>query len=175
MSEPHKLTREASIDPKPYNPDGLGSHGVHPHPDLGRDKLRRIAACYCGMISFLDDRLGTTLDLLEATGQLDRTLIAFTSDHGHFLGQHGLLAKGPFHYEDLIRVPMLLSGPGVPAGGTNDQPQTLVDLPATFAHAATGERAALDAGPPDRPGRRARGRSSSRTTTTARLSTCARS
>ena len=141
MSPLHKLTRDPGGDAGAgdYDPDGLGSHGVQHHRDLGRAKLRRIAAAYCGMVSFLDDRLGTTLDLLERTGRLDDTLIVFTSDHGHFLGQHGLLAKGPFHYEDVIRVPMIAAGPGVPAGVANDAPQTLVDLPATFAAAATGD------------------------------------
>jgi arylsulfatase A-like enzyme len=137
MNEPHQLTRDASIDPKPYNADGHGSHGVHLHPDIGRDKLRRIAACYCGMISFMDQQIGTTLDLLESTSQIDKTFIVFTTDHGHFLGQHGLLAKGPYHYEDVIRVPLIAAGPGVPKGETNVVPQTLVDLPATFAALAT--------------------------------------
>ena len=140
MPPPFGVTRDPDADLSPYQgnrPQDV-SHGVHFHPDLGRDKLRRIAAIYCGMVSFVDEQIGRTLDLLESKGQLDRTLVVFTSDHGHFLGQHGLLAKGPFHYEDVIRVPMIAAGPGVPAGEVNDAPQTLVDLPATFAAMATG-------------------------------------
>ena len=138
MPPPHRDSRDPAADFARYNPDRLGSHGSSYQPDVGRDKLRRLAAAYCGMVSFLDDRLGTTLDLLDATGQADRTLVVFTSDHGHFLGQHGLLEKGPFMYEDLIRVPMVAAGPGLPRGVVNDAPQTLVDIPATFAAAATG-------------------------------------
>ena len=134
----YAMTRDPAADFSDFDADGLGSHGTSYQPDLGRDKLRRLAAAYCGMISFLDDRLGTTLDLLERTGQLDQTLIIFTSDHGHFLGQHGLLEKGPFHYEDVIRVPLIAAGPGLARGAVNDAPQTLVDVPATFAAAATG-------------------------------------
>ncbi|MGN6504269.1 MAG: sulfatase family protein [Tepidisphaeraceae bacterium] len=138
MPPPHQWARQPGAKFGALNEDGFGSHGYHPHTGLTRDQLREAAAIYCGMISFMDDRIGTTLDLLERTGQLDDTLIAFTSDHGHFLGHHGLVAKGPFHYEDVVRVPMIVAGPGLPRGVRNESPQTLVDLPAMFAAAATG-------------------------------------
>src|SRR5205814_5970424 len=55
------------------------------------------------------------------------------SDHGHFIGQDGLIAKGPFHYEDMLRVPFLVSYPGkVPADKKSNALQSLVDLPETF-------------------------------------------
>ena len=135
---PHKLTREPAANFADYDEDGFGVHGYHAHTGVSRAQLQQAAAIYCGMISFMDQQLGTTLDLLDTIGQTQNTLIVFTSDHGHFLGQHGLVAKGPFHYEDLIRVPMLAAGPGLPAGVQNNALQTLVDLPATFAAAATG-------------------------------------
>ena len=57
----------------------------------------------------------------------------FTTDHGHFLGQHGLIAKGPFHYEDLVRLPFIVRYPGVvPAGTISPAIQSLVDLAPTF-------------------------------------------
>jgi uncharacterized sulfatase len=63
--------------------------------------------------------------------------VVFTSDHGHFYGQHGLVAKGAFHYEDMIRVPFLVRMPGrVPAGGRADALQSLVDLAPSFLGAA---------------------------------------
>jgi arylsulfatase A-like enzyme len=139
MPPPHRMTRDPNADFSQFKADGFGNHGYHPHAGTTDDDLRRAAAVYCGMISFMDQQIGRTLDLLEETGQIDHTLIVFTSDHGHFLGQHGLIAKGPFHYEDVIRVPMIAAGPGLPAGVVNHEPQTLVDLPATFAAAATGE------------------------------------
>jgi arylsulfatase A-like enzyme len=139
MPPPHAMTREPNPDFKPFNKDGKGNHGYHSHAKMSRDDLRVAAACYAGMVSFMDDRIGTTLDLLDERGLTDDTLVVFTSDHGHFLGQHGLLAKGPFHYEDVIRVPMIAAGPGLGAGRVNAEPQTLVDLPAVFAGRATGE------------------------------------
>ena len=57
------------------------------------------------------------LAYLDATGLAENTLVVFTSDHGHFLGQHGLIAKGPFHYEDVLRVPMIVRWPS-PAAST---------------------------------------------------------
>ncbi len=137
MPPPHQMTHDGG-DFSSFNADGKGNHGYHKHAGISRDALRRAAAIYCGMVSFMDQQIGRTLDLLDDTGQSDNTLIVFTSDHGHFLGQHGLIAKGPFHYEDVIRVPMLAAGPGLPTGLVNYSPQTLVDLPATFAALATG-------------------------------------
>jgi arylsulfatase A-like enzyme len=136
MPPPHQMTRNPQGDFSSYNEDGLWNHGYHPHVGVSRQELREAAAIYCGMISFMDRQIGATLDLLDSTCQTDNTLIVFTSDHGHFLGQHGLVAKGPFHYEDVIRVPMIAAGPGLPRQARNDAPQTLVDIPATFAAAS---------------------------------------
>lgn len=141
MPPPHQMTRDPKADFKPFNEDGFGNHGYHPHwiegVNFTRKQLREACAIYFGMISFMDHEIGRILDALDQRGLTDRTLVVFTSDHGHFLGQHGLVAKGPFHYEDVIRVPMIARWPGVlKAGTTNTAPQTLVDLPATFASAA---------------------------------------
>ncbi len=141
MPPPHKLTREpAEAGGKPfeaYNGDGIGNHGYHSHRGRTQQELREAKAVYFGMISFLDHAIGTTLDKLEELGLLDDTLIVFTSDHGHFVGEHGLVAKGPFHYEELIRVPFLAAfGDRLPRGTTSEAIQSLVDLAPTFLDAA---------------------------------------
>lgn len=141
MPPPHQMTRDPQADFSGFNEDGFGNHGYHPHwiegVNLSRQNLREALAIYYGMVSFMDHAIGTTLDTLERLGQLDNTLIVFTSDHGHFLGQHGLVAKGPFHYEDVIRVPMIASWPGhIPADQDSDALQTLVDFAPTFLDAA---------------------------------------
>ncbi len=113
-----------------------GSHGCHTHR-LDEDLLRRNMAVYYGMVSFMDQQIGRILDRLEQLGIADDTLVVFTSDHGHYLGQHGLIAKGPFHYDDGIRVPFIVRYPGrVPARVASDALQSLVDVPATFLAAA---------------------------------------
>ena len=90
-------------------------------------------AVYYGMISLLDKKIGDILDRLDTLGLADDTLVVFASDHGHFFGQHGLIAKGPFHYEDMIKVPLIVRWPGrVPAGKVSTSLQSLVDFSPTL-------------------------------------------
>ena len=113
-----------------------GSHGCHSHR-VSREMLQQNMAVYYGMVSFMDQQIGRILDRLDQLGVVDNTLVVFSSDHGHYLGQHGLIAKGPFHYDDGIRVPYLVRWPGqVPAGAVSTHLQCLLDLPATFLAAA---------------------------------------
>jgi uncharacterized sulfatase len=117
-------------------PGGHAMHGCQSHL-ISREEERRNLAIYYGMVSCLDHYIGKILDHLEATGAAENTLIVFTTDHGHLFGQHGLQAKGPFLYEDLIRVPMIVSWPGkVPAGARSCALQSLVDVPVTSLAAA---------------------------------------
>lgn len=111
-------------------------HGAHSHLH-DREALRKDMAVYYGMVSFMDQEIGRILDRLEALGMAEDTLVVFTTDHGHFLGQHGLIAKALHHYEDLLRVPFLVRWPGqVPAGEVSGAIQNLVDLAPTFLQAA---------------------------------------
>jgi len=93
---------------------------------------RRHYAASCTLIDRLCQRL---LDRLEATGQLDHTLVVFASDHGDLLGDHGLWAKR-FPYEGSVHVPLILAGPGVPQGETRHEPVELIDLGPTLLAAA---------------------------------------
>ncbi len=69
---------------------------------------------------------------LEEAGLRENTLIIYISDHGVWLGDHGLILKGPMHYERLLRVPMIWNGPGVPKGKQIDEPVSTLDLGPTF-------------------------------------------
>ena len=69
-------------------------------------------ATYYGMISLMDHHIGRILDALDRRGLTADTLVVFITDHGHFIGQHGLIAKGPFHYEDMLRLPFVVRWPG---------------------------------------------------------------
>jgi arylsulfatase A-like enzyme len=90
-------------------------------------------AIYYGMVSMMDKYIGQILDRLDALGLAENTLVVFTTDHGHLFGQHGLVAKGGFHYEDLVRLPFIARCPGeIPAGQQSNALQSLVDLPTTF-------------------------------------------
>jgi arylsulfatase A-like enzyme len=116
-------------------PGGNALHGMHSHVH-DRAELARDIAVYYGMISLMDAQIGRILDRLDALGLAEDTLVVFTSDHGHFHGHHGLVAKGPFHFEDVIRVPFLVRWPGrVPAGAESQALQSLVDLAPSFLSA----------------------------------------
>ncbi|ASJ75652.1 sulfatase [Granulosicoccus antarcticus] len=115
----------------PFEAHGCGSHLY------SMDALRKDMAIYYGMMSFVDQQVGRILDRLDELGIADNTLLVFTTDHGHFLGQHGLVAKGPFHYEDMLRIPMIVRWPGkVPEGKVSEAIQSLVDLTPSFMDAA---------------------------------------
>lgn len=85
-----------------------------PHPRTP-ERMRAEIAAYYGMISSLDAGVGRILAALDASGQTDNTLVVFTADHGLAVGQHGLLGKQNL-YDHTLRVPLMLRGPGIPAG-----------------------------------------------------------
>lgn len=130
-------TQEEQPDFSMYHEEGgQGLHGFHSHLHTEAN-LRNSMAAYYGMISLMDQEIGRILDKLDDLGIAENTLVVFTTDHGHFLGQHGLIAKGAFHYEDLLRVPMLARYPNhVPANQVEDGLQSTIDLPATFLSTA---------------------------------------
>ncbi|OPZ19981.1 MAG: Arylsulfatase [candidate division BRC1 bacterium ADurb.BinA364] len=133
---PHRKTQEAKPDFSEFKETPHMNFGYHSHR-FDRQAFQKNMAVYYGMVSFMDSQIGRILDSLERLGLADNTLVVFTSDHGHFLGQHGLIAKGPFHYEDMIRVPMIARWPGrIPAGQASRSLQALVDYAPTFLDAA---------------------------------------
>lgn len=95
---------------------------------------RRLAAMQAtlGMVAFIDNRVGHLMRCLEQNGQLENTVIIYTSDHGELHGHHGLWGKGITAYEDCQRVPLLIWGPRwVQTLGTVNALANLVDLPRT--------------------------------------------
>ena len=117
-------------------PGGQHTHGFNSHL-IDEQLLRTNMAVYYGMVSFIDQQVGHMLDALERLGIAENTIVIFTTDHGHFLGQHGLIAKGPFHFEDMIKLPMIVRYPArVSAGRTVSALQSQVDFAPTFLAAA---------------------------------------
>ncbi len=98
---------------------------------LAPDEYRDIRRNYAAMVENIDRNIGRYLDLLKDRGELDNTLIVFSSDHGEMLGDHNAWGKGkPLHPS--ASVPLVISGPGVQQGVTCDLPTTNLDLTATF-------------------------------------------
>lgn len=130
---PHfKMTQEENPDFSSYMDSGFALHGCHSHLH-DKNELKKDIAVYYGMISLMDKYIGKILDKLEELGLAENTIVVFTTDHGHFYGHHGLIAKGPFHYEDMIKVPLIVRYPNkVPAGRISASMQSLVDIAPTF-------------------------------------------
>ena len=81
--------------------------------------VRQHIAAYYAMISHLDAQIGRVLDTLEATGQAGNTITVFLGDNGLAVGRHGLFGKQNI-YEHSVRVPLIISGPGVPKNRRSD-------------------------------------------------------
>jgi arylsulfatase A-like enzyme len=137
-----EIHRKAAVEKDPAYwhdrcKDEMGIHGGQYQGGYPDSEQRRDMACYYGMVSFMDQQIGRILDHLDACGLTENTIVVFTTDHGHFLGQHGLRLKAIHHYEDLLRLPFIVRCPGrVPAGVVSNDLQNLVDLPRTFLHGA---------------------------------------
>ena len=101
-------------------------------PQQDDRQLRDVIANYYAMISLIDHNVGRILVALDEFGLSDNTLVVYTTDHGDWLGDHGLLLKGPMHYEGLLRVGCIVKGPGVPQGKIVTDPVSTLDLSATF-------------------------------------------
>lgn len=90
-----------------------------------RDRLR-------SMLS-VDDMIGRLVAELHESGELDETYIVFTSDHGYHMGQHRLRPGKARAYEEDIRIPLYVRGPGVPEGRTLEHKVLNLDFAPTFA------------------------------------------
>lgn len=94
------------------------------------EAIKKEIALYYGMISEMDAQVGRILDALDKEGLRENTLIIFAGDNGLAVGQHGLLGKQNL-YEHSIRVPMIFSGPGIPANKKADGFVYLSDIAPT--------------------------------------------
>jgi len=89
--------------------------------------VKRALTGYLGLTSFMDDNVGRILAAVESLGLFENTNVLYSSDHGDNLGARGLWGKSTM-YEESAGIPMLLAGPGVPAGTRIDTPVSLVDV-----------------------------------------------
>jgi N-acetylglucosamine-6-sulfatase len=112
-------------------------------PRLSAAKKELILRTYRAQLESLlaiDDMVERLVDALEETGQLDHTVVVFTSDNGFFRGEHRIVDGKLLPYEEALRVPLIVRGGGFPAGRTAAQPVSNVDLAPTLVE-LTGARA----------------------------------
>jgi arylsulfatase A-like enzyme len=99
-------------------------------------------ALTCGMITCIDDAIGSVLAALGKSGRRDDTVVIFTSDHGDHLGDHRLMLKGAEQYQSIVRVPFIWADPSVPpAQSRSDALASTMDIPATILERAKIEPA----------------------------------
>lgn len=100
---------------------------------------------YDGEVAYADAQVGRVIDALRARGVLDRTVIMALADHGESLGEHGEDEHGVFLYEPVIRVPWLVSGPGIrPGKVVTDQVRSLDLTPTVMSAVGLAVPGALD-------------------------------
>ncbi len=97
--------------------------------------VARARAAYYALVAFVDAQIGEVLRGLEESGAAETTTVVFSSDHGDSLGNHSLWAKSTM-YEHSAGVPLILAGPGVPAGRRVATPASLIDVYPTVLQAA---------------------------------------
>jgi arylsulfatase A-like enzyme len=99
---------------------------------LTRDDFEYLESLYDGEIRHTDTVIGRMLSKLEAEGILDNTVVIVTADHGEEFGEHGGLLHGGKLFEELLRVPLIMAGRGVPRGVTNPNLVSLIDIAPTM-------------------------------------------
>ncbi|MGH2957535.1 MAG: sulfatase family protein [Solirubrobacterales bacterium] len=105
-------------------------------PKLGKGKLNQITArrrLRLSMLFSVDQSIASIAFALLAKGELDNTYLIFTSDNGYFSGEHRIRQGKYLPHEPSSHVPLMIRGPGIPAGGTSEVLASDVDLASTIA------------------------------------------
>lgn len=92
------------------------------------ERIERLRRHYFANIMLIDEWVGEIVDAVRAKGQLDNTIFIFTSDHGDMLADHNLIYKFCSHYDPVVRVPLVISGPGIAKQGISDHLVEMIDV-----------------------------------------------
>ncbi|MFT7035641.1 MAG: arylsulfatase A-like enzyme [Cyclobacteriaceae bacterium] len=98
-------------------------------------EIKKHLADYFALVSYTDNQIGGVIDALERSGKFDNTIIVFASDNGLAMGRHGLMGKQNV-YEHSVRVPLIISGPGIPKGELRNQLCYIYDIYPTLSERA---------------------------------------
>jgi len=106
---------------------------------LSAAKTRQLRSSYLDRarsLLALDETIGQVLDELESQGLMESTYVIFMSDNGFFFGQHRLPKGKYLPYEPASRLPLMIRGPGIPAGGSSEELVGNIDLAPTILELA---------------------------------------
>lgn len=101
--------------------------------ELNPLEIRYLRGLYEAEVASMDQRVGYVLKALEKSGQLDSTLIVFTSDHGECLGDHRHFGHARAIFQELVRVPLIFRGPGISPGRKVNHILSHLDLKPTLS------------------------------------------
>jgi arylsulfatase A-like enzyme len=121
---------EADVSDKPAH--------IQARAPFASNDITRITRNYrCRLESLLavDEAVGRIITALRDSGELENTYVVFTSDNGFFHGEHRIAAGKVHVYEESIRVPLIIRGPGIPAGSVSDELVVNADLAPTIVDA----------------------------------------
>ena len=111
-------------------------HYFHMNSFSRNEAFRAMKAQYLGEVACLDENVGRILDALKENGQEKDTVVIFVSDHGEYLGRHGLMEKNNL-YVDVYNIPLLMKAPGIIEAGTvSSRMMDIRDIPSSAMHAA---------------------------------------
>lgn len=98
------------------------------YANISEREWREARAIYYALISEIDAQFGLLLDQLEDTDELDNTIVAVLSDHGRYVGAHGFDMHNFGAFEEIYRIPLIISGPGVAEGFSSDALVSIADV-----------------------------------------------
>ncbi|MFB6219673.1 MAG: sulfatase, partial [Halobacteriaceae archaeon] len=142
---------EVGADPIPTGRQRRLNRLMNESPEqLSSEDVADLNALYDAETRFVDEHVGALLDELDRRGLREETLVVLTSDHGEALGEHDAFGHYQALYEELVRVPLVVAGPDVPAATVEHQ-TGLVDIAPTVLDYAGVEHSAPFSGESVRP------------------------
>lgn len=138
----HEDIEMPNVPPIPYEEQDPQSQLLHRKNGMDRfdvpdEAIRNARHAYYGMISYIDQRIGTLIEIVEKTGMGEDTVILLTSDHGEMLGERGIWYKKTL-FEQAMKVPLIFSAPEKFRPKRVSKNVSLVDLLPTFVELAGG-------------------------------------
>jgi arylsulfatase A-like enzyme len=137
--------RDAFANLRMPRPPSFNERNMYDKPQVVADRRRLSPELQAGVeenwrqeneaLMAVDEGVAQIVEALQRNGQLDNTLIVFLSDNGFMHGEHRALAEKVLPYEESIRVPIVLRGPGVPRGRVDKRLVANVDVPSTILDA----------------------------------------
>ncbi len=135
LYDPVDIVLPENFEDPMFDKPGLYRRTRDRFDQLTADEHREAIRHYLAFCSYEDHLFGKLLDALDASGQADETVVLYLSDHGDYLGEHGLWGKGLPSFGSAYNVPFVIGGPGIAASRFTREctyPVTLMDIGPTL-------------------------------------------